>query len=368
MIQKIIFNAPISSLSLGQVSFNLIRELYKRKIQVAFFPIGNPDFSAFKVDPQFGAWLEQAANQRYQRLDRKVPTLKVWHIRDSEARLSDRQYLFSFHETDSPTTDEVAVVNHQDHTFFSSSWSVDNFKTFGASNVSFAPLGLDEDFVPAPERIMSPDVTHWILTGKHEDLRKMTSAKLIAWMKRYANKKEHQLTICVNNPFYRKETCGVTTDDLINRVFAAAGGKPFNITVLPPLKTNSEMLRVYQAADVDLSGFARAEGWNLPAFTVTAFGKWSIVSNCSAHKDWATDENAILVDPSGMMKAIDNFFFQEGSQFSRGNMFDFAPDAFDKALEMAEKLAKTPNPAGEKLRETHTYAKTLDAILEKIGD
>lgn len=368
MIQKIIFNAPTSALSLGQVSFNILRELYKRKIQVAFFPIGNPDFSAFKVDPQFGAWLEQAANQRYHRLDRKIPTLKVWHIRDSEARLSDKQYLLSFHELDQCTGEEISVVNHQDHTFFTSSWSVDNFKTFGASNVSYVPLGIDEDFVPAPHRIMSDDVIHTIMVGKHEDLRKMTSSKLVSWMKKYANKKEYQLTLCVNNPFYRKETCGVTTDDLLNRVFAAAGGKPFNITVLPPLKTNSEMLRVYQSADLCVSGHSRGEAANIPSMTTTALGKWSIVSNCSGHKDWATAENSILVEPTGMIKAVDNFFFQEGAQFSRGNMFDFAPDAFDKALDEAEKRAKTPNPAGEKLRETHTYAKTLDAILEKIGD
>jgi hypothetical protein len=126
------------------------------------------------------------------------------------------------------------------------------------------------------------------------------------------------------------------------------------------------MLALYQSADIDLSGFARNEGWNVPAHTCTALGKWSIISNCSAHKDWATKDNAILVEPTGAIKAQDGIFFRPGDQFSQGNFHDFAPDALDQAFTEAEKRARTPNPAGEALRQQHTYSKTIDAILEKI--
>ena len=382
MIQRLVFNAPANALSIGQVSFNILRELYKRKIQVAFFPIGNVDFSAYRIDPQFGAWIEQAVNNRYQRLDRKVPTLKVWHIRDGEARLTDRQYLLTWHETDSPQPAEIALVNHQDATLFTSSWSVDNFRTFGATNVDYVPLGIDEDFTPINQRLISPDSTHWIMVGKHEGLRKMTDLKVQTWIKRYGRKGpgkrfDHTLTLCINNPFYRKQQLpdgrivGFDMNDVYARMFGSPdwqNAKPDNVNVLPHLKTNAEMVQLYRSADVDLSGFSRAEGANIPAMTATALGKWSIVSDCSAHKDWATAENSILVPPSGMIKAVDGLFFHEKEQFSVGNMFDFAPDAFDQALVRAEKVAKTPNHEGAKLRETHTYAKTVDQILAKIRD
>ncbi len=369
MIQRLNLHLPLSQLSLGQVSFNLLRECYKRKIQVTLFP-RQIDLSAFKVDQAFGQWIERAVNTRFTKLDRKVPTLTCWHIQDSQFRLSDKQVLLSFHETDSPTESEINVVNQQDHTFFTSSWTVENFKTYGAQNVSFVPLGLDEDFVPAGRRLISDDITHWLLCGKYEDLRKMTGAKIQAWIKRYGGKREHRLTICVHNPFYQKRQLpngqieGFDMNDIYARLFA--NGKPANVQIMPPLKTNAEMLQLYQSADIDLSGFARSEGWNVPAHTATALGKWSIVSNCSAHKDWATTENSILVEPVGAIKAVDGFFFREGEPFSQGNMADFPPDAFDNALVEAEKRAKTPNPAGEALRTQHTYAKTLDAILEKI--
>lgn len=365
MLQKLIFQAPVSQLSLGQVSFNLLRELYKRKVQVAFFPIGNPDFSPFKIDPQFGAWLEQAANNRYARLDRKVPTLKVWHIRDSESRISDKQALLSFIETDSPTVEEVSIVNHQDCTFFTSSEAVNNFLTFGASNVFYTPLGIDEDFVPSENRLVDENITHWICIGKHE-WRKLTDAKILAWMKKYGGNKDHQLTLCVNNPFYQKQTCGFNTEDLLNRLFAAVGGKPFNVNVLPHLKTNAEMLRVHQAADLDISAISRGEAACIPGMVSTALGKWAAVTNCTGHKDWATNENSLLIEPTGMVKASDNFFFRPGDKFNQGNMYDFSNEIIEESLVELEKLAKTPNPEGQKLKNTHTYSIMLDKMFEKL--
>ena len=83
-----------------------------------------------------------------------------------------------------------------------------------------------------------------------------------------------------------------------------------NVNFLPRLKTNSEMNDLMNSIDIDLSGLSNREGWNLPSFNATALGKWSIVSNCSAHKDWATNENSILVETIGKQPCYDNFFFK----------------------------------------------------------
>ncbi len=359
MIQRLNFHGTVSQLSLGQVGFNLLRELYKRKVQVTFFP-KQFDLNAFRIDTAFGQWLERSVNTRFVKLDRKVPTLACWHINQSEMKPSDKQVLLSFHETDSPTDAEVNIVNQQDHTFFTSNWTVDSFKTYGAPNVNFVPLGLDEDFVPAGRRLIGEDKTHWILVGKWEDLRKMTGFKIKTWISLYGGRRDHHLTLCVNNPFYKPEHMNA----LYQQVFG--GAKPFNVNILPPLKTNAEMLGLYQSADIDLSGYARAEGWNIPAFTATALGKWSIVTNCAAHKDWATAENAILVEPNGMVPAEDGHFFRKGEQFSQGNMYAFDDSALAQAMKKAESKARTLNESGVTLGKRFTYAKTVDAIFEKI--
>lgn len=362
---RLILSIALNSLSIGQVGFNVVRELYRRKVQCTIFPKGNVDLGAYKIEPAFAAWIERAINDRLKKVDRSVPTVAIWHVNGSEFKPSDHQYLFSFHETDSPTESEVNIVNQQDATFFSSSWSVGNFEQYGARNVSFIPLGFDEDFTEIKHRALPDEITHWILVGKWEDLRKMTGIKVKAWVKKYGGNKRHQLTLCVDNIFYQKQTTGFDMNDVYQACFSELKGKPFNVNILPHLKTNIEMNQLYNSADIDLSGYARAEGWNIPAHTATALGKWSIVSNCSAHKDWATAENSILVESTGMIRAVDRVFFQEGGPFSQGNMYDFAAEAFTEAMEKAEKKAKTPNENGVKLR-GNTYAKTVDAILKHI--
>jgi hypothetical protein len=361
MIQRLNLNIALNSLSIGQCGYNLLRELYRRKIQCTIFPRGPVNLEAYKVESQFGAWIERSINTRYQKVDRKVPTFACWHIAGSEMKPSDRQFLLSFHETDSPTEHEVNILNQQDYTFFSSSWSVDNFRTYGAQNVGFVPLGLDEDFVPATNRLISTDIIHWILVGKAE-MRKNTQLIIQTWIKRYGGSAKHNLTVCITSPFFNEQQ--------MNGFYAGCfgGNKPFNVNVLPYLKTNAEVNHLINSADIDLSGFSSAEGWGLPSFTATALGKWSIVSNCTAHKDWATSDNAILVEPSGMRPVYDGVFFAQGSQFSQGNHFSFTQEQLVSAMEVAEKKARTPNVEGAKLRESHTWAKTADAILAKIGD
>ena len=357
---KLIVNAPLNSLSLGQFSYNVIRELYRRKIQCIIFPKGNVDLSAFKNDPHFGTWLEHSINNRLKKFEKNIPTLALWHINQSEFKPSDKQFLFTFHETDSPTEHEVNIVNQQEHTFFSSNWSVENFLQYGAKNVSYVPLGFDEDFVEIKHRQISKEITHWIIVGKVEQ-RKNTQLIIAEWVKKYGNNMRHQLTTCVTNPFLREEH--------MNAFFASCfngGKKPDNVNILPYLKTNAEMNQLYNSADIDLSGFSSSEGWNIPAFTATALGKWSIVTNCTAHKDWATKENCILVDTSDVRPVYDGVFFHQGGPFSQGNIYSLKAEQLQQAFVEAEKRAHTYNVEGRKLATTFTYSKTVDGILEKI--
>lgn len=365
MITRLNLHLAINPLSIGNVGFNLLRELYRRKIQCVLFSRGPIDLSPYRVDQQFASWIERAVNTRYQKVDRKVPTLSCWHLNGSEMKPSDRQFLLTFHETDSPTDHEINLVNQQDFTFFSSNWSVDNFKTYGAERTAFVPLGFDEDLTPITQRLVPDTITHWILVGKVEQ-RKNTQLIIQTWLKRYGGEKpnrHHQLTLCVTNPFFKPE--------MMNEFYGGCfegKPKPFNVNILPHLKTNAEMNQLYNSADIDLSGFSGSEGWGLPAFNATALGKWSIVTNVTAHKDWATADNSILVEGAAMRPAYDNVFFAQGQAFSQGNIYSFTEEQLTEAMDRAEKLAKTPNVEGAKLRETFTYKRTVDEILAKIGD
>tara|TARA_B100000519_G_scaffold144856_1_gene125730 strand:+ start:21535 stop:22632 length:1098 start_codon:yes stop_codon:yes gene_type:complete len=358
-MKKLNFDGPINGLSLGNVCVNFLRELKERDLDIGFFPVGDQgQFEAYdKLNDDFKKWVEHTATSRLKKLKPETPTLKVWHINGSEKVLPN-QYLYSFYEVDSPTEEEINIVKLQKHVFFSCSEAAETFKKSGCDNVSYIPLGFDPDFHEVDKEHLK-DTIHFGIIGKFER-RKNTQAIIQLWTQKYGNNPKYQLSCLVHNPFLKDEQM---KQAMVNSL---SGQNWSNVNFLPHLRTNSEVNDFLNSIDIDLSGLSNGEGWNLPSFNATALGKWSVVSNCSAHKDWATDENCILVDPVGKQDCYDNFFFKEGMPFNQGQYYKLNGDdilaGFDKAVEKAGQK----NTEGTKLRDKFTYSKTVDSILDYI--
>ena len=361
-MNSIIYKGAINSLSFGNVSYNLLKQLHKQKINVAFFPFGDKlNFEAFdKVDEGFREWLIASAQNRFHNIDSKTKTLSQWHINGSESRISDNQTLFTFYEVDQPTTVEKSIVSLQNNCIFASKHAFNQFKDAGCNNVYHVPIGFDEDFESSDEEYL-PSKIHFGLMGKFEK-RKHTAQIIQNWIKTYGNNYDYQLTCCINNSFFESK-------DMNNLIAQCLGGQTVgNVNFLPHLKTNSEVNEFINAIDIDLSGLSGAEGWNLPAFNATALGKWSIVMNHTSHKDWANSQNSILIDPDGQVPAYDKIFFQEGTAFNQGNINAISDEKMIAAFKDAEKICKTKNKEGLKLQKQFTYEKTLNKILEIINN
>jgi hypothetical protein len=356
-MQKIIFNAPLNNLSFGNVSYNLLKEMYKREMNVIYFPIGESlDFSAFdKSSEDFRNWVTSSANSRLVNIKKDIPCLKMWHLMNSEFRLSDNQILYTFYELDSPTQTEASIANLQQKTVFSSRHANSLFKRAGCDNTCNIPIGFDLDFHKTGKEYLK-DTIHFVLMGKFEK-RKHTQKIIQLWAKKFGNDTKYQLSCCVTNPFFQP-------DQMNQIVHNALGGQRYNnINFLPRLKTNSEVNELLNSADIDLTGLSGAEGWNLPAFNATCLGKWSVVLNCTSHKDWANQSNSFLVEPSYKEPAEDGVFFRSGQEFNQGNIYGFNEDNVISKIEEAIKKCKENNTEGEKLKDEFNYSKTLDAIL-----
>jgi hypothetical protein len=360
-MRQLIVQAPINSLSFGQVSLNLLRELYNQKVDVILFPVGNIDIQAYdKLSKDFKAWLSNAINRRLTDVKRNIPTLKLWHFNGAHERISDRQYLLTFYECDSPTQEELNMFALQDHVFFPAKYNVETFTEAGAdySKMSVVPMGFDPDFGVLPNQQRS-DKIEFGLIGKWEK-RKNTSLIINSWVKKYGNDDRYCLNLAITNPFLRQE-------DHIQLMNQALEGKTYdNVNFLQYMKTNSEVISLMNHIDIDLGGMSSAEGWNLPSFHMTALGKWSVVLNATAHREWATDANSIQVQPTGKRPVYDNVHFQKGQPFNQGYVYSFDTDQFISAMEVAASKAKTLNTEGLKLQETHTWKHTVDSILGKI--
>jgi len=358
---KLLVNAPINALSFGNVSVNILRELYKKNIDLIFFPIGEKvELSAYdNINQDFIKYLQERTNNRFEKIDKNIPSLKLWHIFGSESRYTKNQSLFTFHEVSEVTSVEKNLLNLQDNILVSSNYTKSIFEFNGLSNVTYVPLGFDTDF-HLTNRSYLPEKIHFGLMGKFEN-RKNSSRIIKTWLKLFGNKSEYQLTCAVTNQFLEKSR-------FQNDLLKIMDGKHYNnVNFLPYMQMNSEVNDYLNSIDIDLGGLSGAEGWNLPSFNATALGKWSVVINATAHKDWATKYNSVLIEPSSLKDCYDDIFFKKGQAFNQGQFFDISDEEMENAILKSVSYAKKPNPEGLKLQKQFTYEKTVETILCAIS-
>jgi hypothetical protein len=91
-----------------------------------------------------------------------------------------------------------------------------------------------------------------------------------------------------------------------------------------------------------------------------------VVHNATAHKDWATAENSILVETESEAECYDQVFFQKGADFNQGIWPIYSDEAMISAMETAEKKVGQINTEGRKLADSMTYSNTVDSILATV--
>jgi hypothetical protein len=351
---------PINPLSFGQVSTALLREVYKRGLEPAIFTIGNIDLNTQRLEQPFVDWLNRCVSKAISTHKRNVPVIKLWHLNGGLESVSDKQILFTFYELDSPTREEINIIKNNSQVVVSSNYSVKTFHDFGASNVSFAPLGFDKDnFFVKPKRHFEDGRITFNLLGKLEK-RKNHLKVLQAWVKKYGNNPKFFLTCAIFNPFLKIED----QDMLLKQ--ALGNRKPFNVEFLKMMPTNEMYNDFLNSGDITIA-MSGGEGWGLGEFHSVALGKYCVGLNAHAHKDWMNDKNTVLVNPSGKTEAYDGAFFHKGHPFNQGNIYTFDDEEFIAGCEKAVELFKINpvNQEGRKLQD-FSYSATLDKLLSFV--
>lgn len=357
-------NLPLNSLSFGHVSYNILKELYKKNIDCNIFLIGNNgDLSSFdKINPDFAKWIQNNTNKALSSYSRNDPEFRLWHISGSETSYSNDKYLFTFHECSALTPIEVNILNNQKAIFVSSNYTKQIFELNGVKTpVFYVPLGFDsENFSILNKKYYSEDIVVWSIFGKLEH-RKRHEKTIRTWLKKFGNNPKHQLHLHVYNQFLSPEQ----NNQLLNNIFE--GKRYFNVVLQPYTKTLSEFNDCLNATNIvlDMSG---GEAWSLPSFHCVGLGKHAIVHNCTAMKEWANDENAILVDSSSQIEVYDGIFFHKGQPMNQGLIFDYLEiellSAFDKVLERYNQ--NKINEKGFELQNKFKWEKSVDKMLSII--
>ena len=355
-------HVPINRVSFGQVSVNILREIFQRGLSPEIFPIGEVDTHTFRLEPEFLSWLEQCINRSYQTHQRTNPTFKLWHISGSLESLSKNQLLFTFHETDEATPVEVNIVKNNAKVLFSSKYSKDVFETFGCKNVGTLPLGFDNNSFKVLNKKYLSDRISFGVGGKLEK-RKQHHRILNLWAKKYGNQHEYELNCALFNPHLPPEM-----QEAFRRQ-ALEGKHYWNINFLPYME-NNEAYNDFLNSNNIFIGTSSAEGWGLPEFQSVAIGKHAVILNATGYKEWATEDNSVLIQPNGKVKLYDGVFFKEGMPFSQGSGYDWSEkdfyDALDKAVNRFK--ANPVNEEGLKLQNKFTYKNTVDKILSELSE
>jgi glycosyltransferase involved in cell wall biosynthesis len=354
----------INALSFGNVSIALLREMYKRGLNPALFPITpdprNPfDLSTQKDDPGFTQWLCACHNSAQQRHSRKHATIRLWHINDSIHSYSERgNNLLTFFELDSLTPCEINVLRQQNRVYVTSRYTQTVFGMFGVQS-EYLPLGFDaHNFSLLPKRPAIEGAISFLMAGKWE-ARKGHPQVLRLWAKRYGNNKDYRLNCAVHNGF-------LPPGALEQFIGQALEGKRYNnINFLPWASTNAIYNQTLQSSEIVIA-MSGGEGRDLPCYHATAMGAWPVAMRAHAYLDYLADDTAVLVNPNGKRPAADGVHFAAQGQFNVGNLFVAGDDDIIAGFEEAERRAKTGlNKAGLELQ-NHTYAQAVDILLKDL--
>ena len=93
-MSNLIVKCPINSVSFGNVSINIMREMFRREFNIAHFPIGQFDAKVYdKLTNEFKEWLQSSINNRFKLINKNSPTFQLWHINGSENRIKESHLL-----------------------------------------------------------------------------------------------------------------------------------------------------------------------------------------------------------------------------------------------------------------------------------
>jgi hypothetical protein len=355
-------NLPINSVSFGQISTLILRELFNSKINVGILPISNIDLSTQSdLTQEFNNWLQQSINSSLELFNRKNKLFKLWHLNGSFESYSNEQVLLSFYELDQPTKVELNTVKNNNKVLFSSKETVKIFNDLGCKNVEYIPLAFDKyNFNRTDKSYFIDDRIVFNLVGKLE--KRKHHLKLIKlWAKKFGNNKKYALQCSIFNPFMKPE-------DQNNLIAQALDGKTyFNINFLPFMGQNKIYNDFLNSANIVL-GMSGAEGWGLPEFHSVAMGKHAVIMNAHGYKSWANENNSVLVEPNSKMECYDGVFFHKGLPYNQGNIYDFDENDFISGCELAVKRVEDSktNKQGLKLQEEFTSEKLIENILPHL--
>lgn len=293
--------APIGFTGYGITSYNIYKSLKRLGLDICLFPIGNPSIDD---ENEKTGLLEDIGKQLHFSNDSFC--FKIWHQYDLATRIgSSKFFALTFFEVDRLKPQEIVMINNLDGIFVASEWAknillANNITT----NIFVSPLGIDPAVfnVSVQETVKRDDNKYIFLNIGKWEIRKGHDVLVEAFNDAFSEEDNVELWMLNYNPFLNQQQNSTWVNLYKN---SKLGQK---IKIVPRVQSHKDLAKLICLADCGVFP-ARAEGWNNEVPEFYALNKPVILTNYSAHTQYATNQNSYLIDIDSLTEAVDDKFF-----------------------------------------------------------
>lgn len=300
--------APINSLGYGTVALNIFKAAVRAKCKPSLFPLGPVECPPIDMPAVRGA----IDNAQY--YDPTAPSLRIWHQFDMAQHVGKGKHSgYPFFEVDTLKNSEKHHLAALDVVFASSQWAKEVLinNNIPAERVAVASPGVDTTlFNSTVEKaglpdIVKPTTTVFLNCGKWE-LRK--SHDMVSRIFNGAFEPTDDVFLIMNcyNPFLSTTQNADWKRFYMNSPMGRAG----RVYVMDErLPSQTHVAQLMSAADCGIFP-ARAEGWGMESAEMLAMGKRVVMTDTTAHRQYAEAAGADIINDSGLTEpAYDGQFF-----------------------------------------------------------
>ncbi len=351
--------SPINQLGYGITGLNLSKALHKSS-SVSLWPLGAP-----QVTNQLDADLIGTMCNNAHLPDFSAPCIRIWHQHDMSQFVGNGLKIgFPIFELDKFTDLEKHHLEHVDKIFVCSKWAKNIILkevSIKENNVHVVPLGVDETIFQTQSR----DVTKTIFfnCGKWE-VRKGHDILVEAFNQAFNDDDDAELWMMCDNLFY-------TPDEQREweQLYSTSklGSK---IRIINRLDTQEEVYNIMASTDCGIFP-SRAEGWNLELLEMMSCGKHVIATDYSAHTEFCTKENCLLVTIEEKETAYDGKWFTGNS----GEWAKLGDNQVDQMVVHMRDIHKRKqsdslgvNDAGVATAQEFSWSNSASKVLEAIHE
>ncbi len=348
------FVAPVNTLSYGYTSLNLLKSLASLDTSVALFPISDK----IEVTNQSDADVIQQALSNARLFDVDASCIRLWHQHDmSQFAGRGPRIGFPIFELDTFNDVEKHHLRSVDRLFVCSEWAAGVIKLNGIDvPTSVVPLGVDSSIFKCAQQTPPKSPTILFNGGKWE-VRKGHDILFEAFQRAFKKDDNVELWMMTANIF---------NSPAENGLWASKYNSP-QVKILPRMRTQEDVYNIMSKTDCGVFP-ARAEGWNLEALEMMACGKQVIITDCTAHTEYCSRQNAHLIEVTDLEPAFDGKWFNGQGQWAQlgESQIQQLADYMRSIHERKQRGDDLTNDAGLETAATFTWENSARKLVEHV--